>query len=492
MQDTVGEVLGSSPDEKSISTVPNIINGKEVITNGLFPVLSHENPHKKLHNFSYIECDKDTLVEITSNAEEGLEEWASKPYPERVSILRQAAAVLEQHRDSFVKSHVEIGGPSWFAQFNVQGVIEQLEEYISQISRPQGVIPQSLTADLALTYKQPIGPVLSIAPWNAPAILGGRSIIAPLAAGCSVILKSSEKSPMLAYLLVDSFLKAGLPPRALQLVHVKPEDNPDFVDKILSTGAIKKLNFTGSTIVGKKIAGTCSKYLVPYLLELGGKNYSIVEKDADLVASSKSVIWSSWSHKGQICMSTDKVFVHESIYDEYKAELLHYAQEIAKDADYAIPQRDPIYTSKIVELVEDALAKGATLLFGDFDRNEAINTNSVKPLILEGVTSEMIINKTESFGPLFTLNRYSDTSNLIRELNSQEFGLKASIWSKNVISALDIAKRIQVGGIHINSSTVHDEPTIPHGGVKSSGVGRFNSSWGIDEFSVTKTITINQ
>lgn len=289
---------------------------------------------------------------------------------------------------------------------------------------------------------------------------------------------------------MKTFIDAGIPSKALQLVFIKPDDNPEFINSILDTGLIKKVNFTGSTIVGKKIAEAASKHLVPYLMELGGKNVSIVEKDADLVRAVETIIWSSWSHKGQICMSTDKVFVDESIYDKFVAQLKVSANEIVKDPDYAISQRDITFKRNLVKLVKNALDLGANLIFGKL--NDHLDSGSFSPLILENVTSNMLLDSTESFGPLFAVYKYSDTIKLVKELNRADYGLKASIWSQNVLQALETAKKIHVGGVHINSSTIHDEATLPHGGVKSSGAGRFNSIWGIDDFSITKTITLSQ
>ncbi|ABN66629.1 mitochondrial aldehyde dehydrogenase [Scheffersomyces stipitis CBS 6054] len=471
-------------------TFPSIIEGKDFHSNEKHPVYSHVTQKEAIHYFSYLTDIKKAVSKIAADADEGFEEWSSMAYQERVKIFEKAAALLAERREELIASHKNIGGPTWFSHVNADEIISQLKEYTSLLSRPTGLVAQSAHSDLALVVKQPLGPVLAIAPWNAPVLLAGRAIVAPLAAGCSVILKASEKAPESAYLVVKTFIDAGIPSKALQLVFIKPDDNPEFINSILDTGLIKKVNFTGSTIVGKKIAEAASKHLVPYLMELGGKNVSIVEKDADLVRAVETIIWSSWSHKGQICMSTDKVFVDESIYDKFVAQLKVSANEIVKDPDYAISQRDITFKRNLVKLVKNALDLGANLIFGKL--NDHLDSGSFSPLILENVTSNMLLDSTESFGPLFAVYKYSDTIKLVKELNRADYGLKASIWSQNVLQALETAKKIHVGGVHINSSTIHDEATLPHGGVKSSGAGRFNSIWGIDDFSITKTITLSQ
>lgn len=476
-----------------IKIIPMIINGEEITSQNVYLVTSPTEPYRILHNVSYLTDFQNTVPKICKIAQQGLEEWAAKSFVEKSAVLTKSIELIQQQRKQLVNGHLEIGGPNWFSELNVDVLLGQLKEYICQLSQPEGVVPRTVATDFAMVLKQPIGPVLSISPWNAPVILCGRSILAPLAAGCSVITKSHEKSPYINYLLVKILLEAGVPSGALQLVNIRLEDNAEFLDVLLATNVIGKVNFTGSTFVGREIAKTCGSHLVPYLLELGGKITSIVEKDANLAKAAGGIIFSAWAHKGQICMSTDKVYVHEDIYDEFKNELLTTAKKMVNNPDYSIPQRDTAVAEKIKHLVNDALAKGAFCIFGEAEQfKNGTGDSSVSPMIFENIDPSMDIHETESFGPLFALYKYSDKDLLIKHLNSQINGLKASVWSSNIISALNIAKKLQVGGVHINGSTLHDELTIPHGGVKLSGSGRFNSSWGIDEFSVVKTITLNE
>lgn len=472
-------------------TYPSIIGGKEVF-NDEEGVAVNDASNKILHRFSHLSLSDSSINELAANAKQGFQEWSSVPTNEKVKIFNKVQELLRERRKEFIESHLEIGGPGWFADFNVDGTIDQLQEYTSQLSRSPGTIVQSPHNDLALTIKQPIGPVLSISPWNAPVILAGRSILAPLAAGCSVIHKSSEKSPRSSYLLVKCFLDAGIPPKALQLVHIKPEETAKFNELIFKTGVIKKVNFTGSTFVGKKIAEMCGRYLIPYLLELGGKNLSIVLSDANLDKAAGAILFGAWAHRGQICMSTDKVFVDELIYDQFKTKLVEVADEFSKDKDHKLSQRDALGRDKVVDLVEDALQKGAKLVYGNFDKDAILKSNVIEPIILENADALMSLYTQESFGPVFTLHKFKDVEDVIIEVNDHDYGLKGSVWSTNIVKALNIAKKLEIGGVHINAPTVADEATVPHGGVKSSGVGRFNSHWGMDEFLIIKAITINE
>mmetsp|Transcript_8391 Transcript_8391/g.10447 ORF Transcript_8391/g.10447 Transcript_8391/m.10447 type:complete len:480 (+) Transcript_8391:55-1494(+) len=477
----------------NLSTIPLIINGEEISTSNLYPVYSHKHSQDKICDFSYLSDYEKQIPEICGHAEKGLEEWSSIPFNEKRNILKKALELLVNKRDELVESHKIIGGPVWFSEFNVEGAVGQLEEYISQLSQPDGVIPKSNHCELALSYRQPIGTVLSISPWNAPVILGMRSIVGPLAAGCSVIVKSSDKSPHTAYLLVKCFLDAGVPKKALQLVHLKPEDNPKAIELFLGNKAVKKVHFTGSTSTGRAIATTAARYLKPCMLELGGKNYSIVEEDADLDKASKNILWSAWCHMGQICMSTDKTYVHESVYDKFLTNIKTAAESMMKDPEYNLAHRDEGYSRKVGKLVSDAISKGAKIEFGSETKFSKSGENvPVTPLIITNVTSDMLIDSVETFGPVLSVYKYNDSCVLVDELNNDQSCLKTAIWSKNTVKALRIAKKIQCGGIHINSSTVHDEPTIAHGGIRESGQGRINSSWGIEEFSYVKTITIDE
>lgn len=476
-----------------VHQVPNIIGGKHIYGDPSFPVYSPNEPPALLHTTSQLTNFGKSIPELLDNAAKGFTEWSSKSYIEKSDIFQLVISKLEESKDEMIKSQIDIGMAPWFAGFNVDGAIAQVKECISQLSAPDGIIPKSMASDLSMVIRQPIGPVLSIAPWNAPVILAARSICAPLAAGCSVVLKASERSPLPFYLLTKCFLEAGIPANTLQLINVKPEDNPEFIGEALSSEVIRKVNFTGSTNVGRKIAALAAQYHVPYLLELGSKNYSIVDKDCDMAKATDNIIWSAWSHKGQICMSTDKVYIHESIYNEFKTGLLERAQAIAQDPDYQICQRAQEMSAKIIDLVDDSLANGAKVIFGNYNPQSISETNIIDPMILEGVGEKTKLDKTELFGPLFSICSFTSTQELISRLNQRnESGLKVSIWSTDIMNAIDMAKSVQAGGVHINGSTVHDEATIPHGGIKHSGSGRFNSSWGINEFSNIKTITVNK
>lgn len=468
-----------------LTTIPSILNGKPVFSSTSIPVLSHKS--QVIHHYLPIP-DISKVDQICNDAYSGFLQWSQRPYTERSAILNKAADSISRDRDAFVAAHVEIGASSTMAGLLADNTINDIREYARTTSRPDGLVTKSLSAELAMTIKTPMGPILSIAPWNAPTILWARAIVAPLAAGCSVIMKSSEKAPKFPYMFTQHLLEAGVDAQALQLINVGPDDHAAVTQSLLSHDLVRKVNFTGSTAVGTKIAEMAAKHLKPVLLELGGKNVSVICEDADIEKAAFSLILSAWMHKGQVCMCVDNVYVHENIYDEFVTALVAVAKDFAASPDMAIEQRDKAGAQKVGRLVDDALSKGASIIFGEHTQDPETNYS---PLILGDVSSDMSINTEEIFGPVFSVFKYQDASELLSTFSRSKYGLKGSIWSTDTLKALELAKKMDFGGVHINGSTVHDEPTVPHGGVKLSGVGRFNSHWGVDEFTYTKSITLN-
>lgn len=476
----------SSPpaSRNMIDKIPLLCNGKTLYTSNCYTVESpYDVENKVLHQVSCVE-NVEALDDICKSAHEGFLKWSSMPAAKRIEILRTAAKIFSTERDQLIESVKKTGIPDWFSDFNADGVVDQLNEYTNHIKSDLGEVLHSESADLALAVREPVGTVLAIAPWNAPAILMGRAISAPLAAGCSVILKTTELSPEAGYLMVKTLHRAGVPEEAIQLLNVKSEDNKTFVARIIENQYVKKISFTGSTSTGRQIAIAAAMNLKPAILELGGKNCAIVEKDANIQKAVGTTVWGAWANQGQICMSTDKVFIHEDVYQEYIDTISHVCKEIPLEN---LPQRNAHFAKNVRALITDATDKGAKIVYGDAPREEG---SFISPTVLSEITSNMSIDSTETFGPVLCIYKYRDVTKLIEKLNSDPYGLKASIWSSDILKAQQLARSIEAGGVHINSATVHDEPTTPHGGTKNSGYGRFNSKWGIQEFSYVKTITL--
>ncbi|KAF3987458.1 hypothetical protein FT663_03917 [Candidozyma haemuli var. vulneris] len=463
-------------------TIPCLVKSRGI----RFGKVPSYSPTKEvLCNYETIE-DLDAIDGICKDSHSGFLSWSRRPFNERSEILRASSSLVKKNKEQYVDAHMAIGAGRPFAEFITDLASQNILEHALPISRPDGEVLKSQASELALSVRTPVGPVLSIAPWNAPTVLWARAIAAPLAAGCSVVAKASEKNPETSYLLAKDFHEAGVDLGALQVANFAPQDQPQATQRLIENQHIKKLTFTGSTGLGSKLAEIAGRSLKPTLLELGGKNVQIVTPDADLEKAAESSLFSAWVHNGQVCMCLDNCYVHSSVVDEFLKILVEKAKSQPSDGT---PLRDIDGADKVRGLVSQAIDKGAKVVFGDPKQSQDA---FVSPLILAGVDNSMNIYYEETFGPVFSVMKYDNLDNVIDEVNNLRFGLKTSIWSKNILNAVSVAKRIDSGAIHINGSTVHDEATVPHGGVSQSGFGRFNSHWGLDEFSFTKVITANQ
>jgi len=276
----------------------------------------------------------------------------------------------------------------------------------------------------------------------------------------------------------------------MNVVSSAPEDAARIVETLIAHPAVRRVNFTGSTRVGRTIAEVCARHLKRCLLELGGKAPLIVLDDADLDEAVKAAAFGAFFHQGQICMSTERVIVHERIADEFIARFAERATAIQpgdpRDPDCKLGSMITEQAAQRVKaLIDDAVGKGARLVCGG-ERKDVF----IEPTILDGITPDMRVYYEEVFGPVASVMRFADIEEAISIANDTEYGLAASVFGRDVTRALKVAQRIESGICHINGPTVHDEPQMPFGGVKASGYGRFGGKAGIDEFTELRWITI--
>jgi len=418
--------------------------------------------------------------------------WSQTGPGERRALLQKAAHALEARADDFVKAMArETGASAMWAGFNVHlaaGLLTEAAALTTQIGGE--VIPSDVPGSLAMGLRQAAGVVLGIAPWNAPVILATRAIATPLACGNTVVLKGSELCPETHALIVDAMNEAGLPPGVVNFVTNAPADAGAVVEAMVAHPAVRRVNFTGSTRVGRIIAQTCAKYLKPVVLELGGKAPLVVLDDADIDAAVNAAAFGAFANSGQICMSTERIVVDSAIADEFVAK---FAAK-AKSLPVGDPREGPVVLGSVVDastvarcnaLIDDALAKGAKLVCGGRAENTLMPAT-----VIDHVTPQMLIYSEESFGPVKAVVRVNGVEEAIGTANDNEFGLSAAVFGRDIARAFNVARRIESGICHVNGPTVHDEAQMPFGGVKDSGYGRFGGKAGIEAFTELRWITV--
>jgi acyl-CoA reductase-like NAD-dependent aldehyde dehydrogenase len=429
---------------------------------------------------------------IAARAQQGFAAWSKLGPNARRAVLMKAADALMDRKDAFVAAMMgEIGATAGWAMFNLalaSGMVREAASLTTQVGGE--VIPSDHEGTIAMALREPVGVILGIAPWNAPIILGVRAIAVPLACGNSVILKASESCPLTHQLIIEAFAEAGFPEGAVNVVTNDPADAADVVGALIDAPEVRRINFTGSTAVGRIIARRAAEHLKPVLLELGGKAPMIVLEDADLGEAVKAAAFGAYMNQGQICMSTERIIVVEPVADEF-ARL--FAEKVK-----GMPVGDPaagntplgaVVDRKTVDkcyaLIEDAVGKGAELLTG----GETTQNVLMPAHLVDKVTPDMKLFREESFGPVVGISRARDEAHAIELANDTEYGLSAAVFTRDTARGIRVARQIQSGICHVNASTVSDEPQMPFGGVKASGYGRFGGKAGIDAFTELRWIT---
>jgi acyl-CoA reductase-like NAD-dependent aldehyde dehydrogenase len=418
--------------------------------------------------------------------------WSAMGPNARRALLNKAADALEAKKPQFIEAMMgEIGATQGWAGFNLMlaaGIVREAAAMTTQIGGE--VIPSDKPGCIAMALREPVGVMLGIAPWNAPIILGVRAIAMPLACGNTVVLKASEQCPRTHGLIVEAFEEAGLPKGAVTLVSNAPKDAAEIVGALVDHPAVRRINFTGSTAVGKIIAKRAAEHLKPVLLELGGKAPLIVLDDADLDEAVKAAAFGAFMNSGQICMSTERIIVVDSVADAFVEK---FAAKVG-----SMPVGDPrdgktplgaVVDQKTVDhvkgLIADALGAGAVQVNGG-DADGVL----MPAHVIDKVTPEMKLFRDESFGPVVGIVRARDEAHAIELANDTEYGLSAAVFTKDTARGLRVARQIKSGICHVNGPTVHDEAQMPFGGTKASGYGRFGGKAGIDSFTELRWITI--
>lgn len=474
-----------------MQTVSMLINGERVSArNGA--TFERRNPLDASVASRAPAATVDDAVAAVDAAAAAFPIWSGLGPGERRALLTKAAHALEAKADAFAAAMAaETGASGIWAGFNVHLAAAGLIEAAALTTQIGGeLIPSDVPGSLAMGVRQPAGVVLGLAPWNAPVILAVRAIALPLACGNTVVLKGSEICPATHGLIVEAMQEAGLPRGAVNFVTNAPADAAQIVEAMIVHPKVRRVNFTGSTRVGRIIAETCARHLKPSVLELGGKAPLVVLDDADIEAAAHAAAFGAFANSGQICMSTERIIVDESIADAFVERLGARASALP----LGDPREGPVVLGSVVDmstvercnaLIDDALAKGATLVCGGKAQNTLMPAT-----LLDRVTPDMRLYHDESFGPVKGIVRVRGEDAAIACANDNAYGLSSAVFSRDTARAWRVAQRIESGICHINGPTVHDEAQMPFGGVKESGFGRFGGKAGIAEFTELRWITL--
>ncbi len=433
-------------------------------------------------------------IAAADSAQVAFQSWSKSAPSERRRILLKAADILETKTPAIIDAMAkEVGAATLWAGFNVFLAANLFREAASLVTQIQGeTIPTDKPGAMSMTVRQPVGVILSIVPWNGPVVLAARAIAYPIVCGNAVVFRASETSPKTHALLAEALYDAGLPPGVLNFVTNAPDDAPAVIDALIDHKAVRRINFTGSTRVGRIIALKAAAHLKRCLLELGGKSPLVVLDDADVDEAVKAAIFGSFLYQGQICMSTERIVVDNKVADEFVKRFAARAKEMimgdpAAGGGHCVvgPMINASSGSRLNAMIDDAVAKGAKIVAGG-KADGAI----MPATILDHVTSDMQIFDDETFGPITTVVRAANTEDAVRLANDTEYGLSAGVFGRDTHRALQVALRIDCGSVHVNGATVQNEAQAPYGGMKNSGYGRFDGRAVIDEFTELKWITI--
>jgi acyl-CoA reductase-like NAD-dependent aldehyde dehydrogenase len=436
---------------------------------------------------------RDDARRAVEAAAEAFPEWSQSPPAERQRIFLAAADILERRRDEIVALLARETGASFgFGMFQMQFVPGLFRQAAGLAYSPVGeVLPSDLPGAFSMGLHRPVGVVGAISPWNAALILSARSIAAPLALGNTIVSKPSEESPIVGGLVWgEVFQEAGLPDGVLNIVTHAPGQAGPIGDELIENPHVRRINFTGSTATGRKLAEAAGRNLKRIVLELGGYNPLIVLGDADPSYAVDAAAFGAFLHQGQICMSARRILVEGSIADDFVGRLAEKTAGL-KVGDPSEPDTiiGPLINERAVETVarrvKEAVDGGAKVLAG----GDAVG-RCFQATLLADVPPDSELARLETFGPVAVVERVDNADEAIRRANDTDYGLAAGILTGDPDKGLILAEQLQSGIVHVNDQPVHDEPQMPFGGVKDSGWGRFGGTAAINEFTELKWITV--
>ena len=420
-------------------------------------------------------------------------EWWSLPPGDRVRRLRALLPVLAARASEIADSvAAETGKPEVEALAEVAVIMELVRHYVKTaegVLRPRRVGTGLLVGKTARVYREPYGVVGIISPWNYPFILVMDPVLSSVFAGNAAVVKPSEFTPLTALLAEDLWKDARLPEG---LVQVMTGDGS--TGAALVNSGVDRISFTGSSAVGRKIMASAAEQLVPVTLELGGKDPAIVLEDADLDRAAAGVLFGAFFNAGQTCISVERVYVVDAVFDAFAERVTKLAQRLRAGAagEFDVgPLTTPAQLDRVERHLQDALARGARVVVGGARADPA--SNVILPTVLVDVAEDMELMKEETFGPILPLIRVDDVEEAVTRANEGPYGLFASVWTRNVEKGEAVGRRLRAGGVSVNDVLSHFAvPGLPMGGLGASGFGRTRGAEGLMEMSRTRSVLVHR
>jgi succinate-semialdehyde dehydrogenase / glutarate-semialdehyde dehydrogenase len=466
-----------------------LIGGEWTKASATFPVLdpATEEPLADVADGTAADA-----LDAVGAAQAALPGWAATPPRQRAEILRRAFELMTDRAEAFARlMSAENGKSLRDARGEVSYAAEFFRWYAEEAVRIEGTLMRAPSgANRIITMRQPIGVSLLITPWNFPAAMATRKIGPALAAGCSVVLKPAEDTPLTALALAALLSEAGVPDGVVNVVTTARSGAGPAVEAMLNDPRVRKLSFTGSTEVGRLLLAQAAKSVVSCSMELGGNAPFIVFEDADIDSAVEGALLAKLRNGGEACTAANRFYVHEAVAEQFNATFAARMKAMVvgpglEEATEIGPLVNEATRSKVAGLVDGATRGGATVVTGGGapDRRGYFYT----PTLLDEVPAQAAILNSEIFGPVAPVVRFTDEADAIRWANATEFGLVSYVYTQDLRRGLRVSEALEAGMIGLNRGLVSD-PAAPFGGVKQSGLGREGAHEGLLEYTETKYI----
>ena len=433
-------------------------------------------------------------LQAVDKAHAALPAWKAKTGKDRAQLLRRWFELMNRDADRLARLMTEEQGKALMeAKGEVTYAASFIEWFAEEAKRVMGAIPASPWADKRMmVLKQAIGVCVSITPWNFPLAMITRKVAPAIAAGCTIVIKPAEHTPLTALALAELAKEAGIPDGVINVVTADAKNSVAIGKVLCDSPLVRHLSFTGSTPVGRILMEQCAPTIKKVALELGGHAPFIVFEDADLDAAVSGAMQSKYRNAGQTCVCTNRFYVHESLHDAFVEKLAQASKRlvIGPGLDKGVqlgPLIDQQAINKVEQHVQDAIAKGARVMTGG--KPHALGGTFYEPTVLAGVKKGMLITEEETFGPVAAVIPFTSESEVIQMANDSEYGLASYFYSKDISRIWRVAEALEFGMVGVNTGTISNE-VAPFGGVKQSGLGREGSVWGMDEYLEMKYVCL--